>query len=152
MAVIQAESGGQTMLNGEPITSPAGAMGLMQVMPGTYAELQERYDLGADAHDQRDNILAGTAYLAEMYRRYGYPWCFAAYNAGPQRLDSYLELGHRLPRETLNYLAKIETNLGTAPLERLAGGPSFATSQSPFIDQRARRSSLFFVLGNAAQE
>jgi soluble lytic murein transglycosylase-like protein len=35
-AVMQAESGGQTMLNGHPITSNAGAMGLMQVMPGTY--------------------------------------------------------------------------------------------------------------------
>lgn len=152
MAVIEAESGGQTMLNGAPITSPAGAMGLMQVMPETYAELRERHDLGADPYDPRDNILAGTAYLAEMYQRYGYPWCFAAYNAGPQRLDSYLELGRRLPQETLIYLTKIETNLQTAPLERLAGGPNFAASQSLFIDQLARRSSLFFVLGNDAQE
>jgi soluble lytic murein transglycosylase-like protein len=62
-------------------------MGLMPVMPDTYQEMRLRHGLGPDAYDPRDNILAGTAYLAEMVARYGYPWCFAAYNAGPGRLD-----------------------------------------------------------------
>ena len=39
-SVIRAESGGRITLNGRPITSRAGAMGLMQLMPGTWAELR----------------------------------------------------------------------------------------------------------------
>src|SRR3546814_6466977 len=62
-------------------------MGLMQVMPGTYEDMRRAHDLGADPHDPRDNILAGTAYLRAMYDRYGYPNLFAAYNAGPGRYD-----------------------------------------------------------------
>ena len=57
-AVMQAESRGDAHA-----TSPAGAMGLMQIMPETYAELQVRYGLGANAYDPHDNIIAGTAYM-----------------------------------------------------------------------------------------
>ena len=60
-------------------------MGLMQVMPGTYSDLRNRYALGGDSYDPHDNIFAGTAYLRQMYERYGYPSLFAAYNAGPKR-------------------------------------------------------------------
>ncbi|TKD13434.1 MAG: lytic transglycosylase domain-containing protein, partial [Mesorhizobium sp.] len=66
-AVMDAESGGNTMRAGRPITSSAGAIGLMQVMPGTYAEMRVEHGLGRDPHDPRDNILAGTAYLRAMY-------------------------------------------------------------------------------------
>src|SRR5690606_37973063 len=65
-AVMRAESGGRTHLDGRPIVSRAGAMGLMQVMPGTYAAMRRRYGLGSDPHDPRDNIMAGTAYLKLM--------------------------------------------------------------------------------------
>ena len=50
--------------------SPKGAMGLMQIMPETWAEQRLRYDLGNDPYDPRDNILAGTAYLRELRDRY----------------------------------------------------------------------------------
>jgi soluble lytic murein transglycosylase-like protein len=83
--VIRAESGGRTRLAGRPITSRAGAMGLMQLMPGTWAEMRSRHRLGPDPYDPRDNILAGTAYLRMLYDRFGYPGLFAAYNAGPAR-------------------------------------------------------------------
>lgn len=106
-AVMQAESGGRTMLDGRPITSRAGAMGLMQVMPDTYEEMRRAHDLGSDPYDPRDNILAGTAYLRAMYDRYGYPGLFAAYNAGPKRYDEYLRDGRPLPFETRAYLATI---------------------------------------------
>src|SRR5271170_8024049 len=53
--VMQTESGGYATLDGQPITSPAGAMGLMQVMPSTYATLRDRYQLGADAYDPHNN-------------------------------------------------------------------------------------------------
>lgn len=106
-AVMAAEGGGQAMRHSQPITSRAGAMGLMQLMPATWAELRDRFGLGTDPYDPRDNILAGTAYLRELYARYGYPDLFAAYNAGPARLDDHLLHGRPLPDETLGYLATL---------------------------------------------
>lgn len=112
LSVIAAESGGRTELGGKPITSHAGAMGLMQVMPATWASLRTRYRLGPDPHDPRDNIVAGTAYLREMYDRFGYPGLFAAYNAGPGRYGEHLARGRPLPRETRDYVAKITGQAG----------------------------------------
>lgn len=103
-AVIRVESGGRTILFGRPITSGAGAMGLMQLMGDTYNEIRTRNDLGADPYDARDNIMAGTAYLRELYMKYGYPRLFAAYNAGPRRLEDHLRNGHALPAETRAYV------------------------------------------------
>jgi cell division septation protein DedD len=105
--VMRVESGGQMYQNGSLITSHAGAMGLMQVMPETYDELQARYDLSDDAYDPHNNILAGTAYLREMYDIYGSPGFLAAYNAGPKRLDDYLANVRPLPAETRRYVAMI---------------------------------------------
>jgi len=53
--------------------SSKGAMGLMQIMPKTWTELRARYGLGADPFDPRDNILAGAAYIRELYDWYGAP-------------------------------------------------------------------------------
>ncbi|WP_410468066.1 lytic transglycosylase domain-containing protein [Sphingomonas sp. JC676] len=61
------------MLDGRPITSRAGAMGLMQLMPGTWIEMRTVLGLGTDPFDPRDNILAGTCYLGRMYDRFNYP-------------------------------------------------------------------------------
>ena len=108
-AVMRQESGGR-----EQAVSPVGAMGLMQVMPATYAGLRARHNLGEDPYDPRNNILAGTAYIREMFDRYGAPGFLAAYNAGPDRLDQYLAGATALPDETVNYLAAITPNLGTA--------------------------------------
>lgn len=105
--VIDAESGGRARIDGRPTTSRSGAMGLMQLMPGTWREIRARHALGDDPHDPRDNILAGTAYLREMYDRFGYPGLFAAYNAGPARYRLHLETGAPLPGETRSYLAKL---------------------------------------------
>src|SRR5690606_24544193 len=76
-AVMRAESAGNVHA-----VSSAGAMGLMQVMPDTWAELRIRHRLGRDPYDPRDNILAGTAYLRQMWDRYGnVAAMLAAYNA-----------------------------------------------------------------------
>jgi soluble lytic murein transglycosylase-like protein len=107
-SVMRAESGGLAILGGRPIISSAGAMGLMQIIPGTWAGLRLRYGLGNDPYDPHDNVFAGAAYLRELYQRYGYPNLFAAYNAGPARLDSYLAGTARLPNETSDYLAKLD--------------------------------------------
>jgi soluble lytic murein transglycosylase-like protein len=105
--VMRAESGGRISLSGKPITSRAGAMGLMQLMPGTWAEMRSKHGLGHDPHDPRDNILAGTAYLRAMYDRFGYPGLFAAYNAGPSRYAGHLLAGTPLPSETIAYVAAV---------------------------------------------
>jgi hypothetical protein len=92
--------------------SPKGAMGLMQLMPETWAALRARYGLGRDAFDAHDNIVAGAAFLREMHDRYGSPGFLAAYNAGPgMGVSSWRppvrRLGHRPPsssrdRQALN--------------------------------------------------
>jgi len=101
-AVMEAESGGDPHA-----VSPKGAMGLMQIMPGTWAELRGQLGLGTDPFDPHDNILAGTAFLRAMRDRYGYPGLFAAYNAGPARYDRHLKTGTPLPPETQRYIAAL---------------------------------------------
>ena len=113
-AVMQAESRGRTTMNGRPIRSHAGAMGLMQLMPGTWADMRARLGLGSDPDDPRDNILAGTFYLRLMYDRFGYPGLFAAYNAGPGRYAAHLAGRRALPAETVRYLASTTPAAATA--------------------------------------
>jgi membrane-bound lytic murein transglycosylase B len=107
-AVMQAESGGRTMLEeGKPITSSQGAMGLMQLMPETYAEMRKAYGLGPDPYDPHDNILAAAAYLKILSAKYGYPAMFAAYNDGPGNLEDRLFGAGLLPQETRDYLRSV---------------------------------------------
>lgn len=116
-AVMRAESAGDVRA-----ISSAGAMGLMQVMPDTWAELRIRYGLGRDPFEPRDNILAGTAYLREMWDRYGnVAAMLAAYNAGPGRYDEYLSAARQLPAETRSYVAALTPILIG---ERPSGGGS----------------------------
>lgn len=102
-AVMRAESAGNPRA-----LSPAGAMGLMQIMPATWRELTARHGLGADPFDVRMNILAGAAYLRAMFDRYGdLPSTLAAYNAGPRRVDDWRAGARWLPAETVAYVARI---------------------------------------------
>ncbi|RUZ78241.1 lytic transglycosylase domain-containing protein [Mesorhizobium sp. M7A.F.Ca.US.006.01.1.1] len=98
--------------------SPAGAMGLMQIMPDTWADLRLRHRLGGDPYSPRDNILAGTAYLREMHDRYGSPGFLAAYNAGPGRYEEYLAGRRALPAETRAYVAALAPLVGGGKIDR----------------------------------
>jgi len=90
-------------------------MGLMQLMPATWAEMHTRLGLGSNPDDPRDNILAGTFYLRLMYDRFGYPGLFAAYNTGPARYAEHLAGRRALPAETVGYLATVAPSApGTA--------------------------------------
>lgn len=107
-AVIRIESAGRVRA-----VSSAGAMGLMQLMPGTWARQRARFALGTDPFDPRDNIMAGTSYLREMHDRYGAVGFLAAYNAGPGRYEQWRDKGRPLPPETRRYVAAIAPLLQT---------------------------------------
>jgi soluble lytic murein transglycosylase-like protein len=106
-AVVRAESAGCEFIDAHPITSIAGAMGLMQLMPGTWNHVRRRLGLGDDPYDPRDNILAGAGYLHELYDRYGSPGFLAAYHAGPELYEASRFGGRSLPQATLEYLQRI---------------------------------------------
>lgn len=137
-AVLRVESAGDVRA-----ISSAGAMGLMQVMPDTWAGLRSRHGLGRDPYDPRDNILAGTAYLREMWDRYGnVAAMLAAYNAGPGRYEASLS-GRPLPSETRAYLANVAPALdgnGAARPTVVAVVDPLAWTRAPlFIGQPDRR-------------
>lgn len=136
-AVMRAESAGDPRA-----VSRAGAIGLMQVMSATWAGLRIRHRLGADPYDARDNILAGTAYLRELYDRYGSVVAMlAAYNAGPGRYEASLE-GRPLPAETRAYVAAIVPTIdggaATAPV-MVAAVDALAWTQAPLFVARTGR-------------
>lgn len=117
--VMRVESGGHQYIDGQLTVSAAGAMGLMQLEPETYQEMAARYSLGTDAFNPYDNIMAGTAYIHEMYQIYGSPGFLAAYNAGPGRLDQFEHGAQPLPQETRTYVAMIAPNIqGAYPQNR----------------------------------
>jgi Transglycosylase SLT domain len=105
-AVMRAESDSEIAA-----VSRKGARGLMQIMPATWLDLRARHRLGPDPFDPRDNILAGAAYLRELYDRYGSPGFLAAYNAGPARYEAYLA-GRPLPAETRAYVGMLAPIIG----------------------------------------
>jgi soluble lytic murein transglycosylase-like protein len=136
--VMQAESGGHTSIDGRPVISRTGAMGLMQLMPGTWAEMRQAYGLGPDPYAPRDNILAGAAYLRLMYDRFGYPGLFAAYNAGPNRYARHLATGEALPAETVAYLRKVSG-------DRHVAAASMPSSASPRLAVGTSAAGMFVV-------
>lgn len=125
-AVIAAESGGDPTA-----VSPAGAMGLMQLMPRTWRELRGRLGLGPDPFEARDNVLAGAHYLREMYERFGPEGFLAAYNAGPARYAQHLA-GRPLPAETRRYVARIAGGPGSGAA---TPGPARSWAHSPLFPE-----------------
>ncbi|MGC9271337.1 transglycosylase SLT domain-containing protein [Acidiphilium sp.] len=122
--VMRVESGGHEYMNGHLTVSYTGAMGLMQLEPETYREMAARYGLGTDPYNPYNNIMAGAAYIHEMYQIYGSPGFLAAYNAGPGRLDDYLDYKQPLPNQTRQYVAMIAPNIAGV----------YPASQSPAVD------------------
>jgi hypothetical protein len=135
-AVMRIESGGD-----QRAVSSTSAMGLMQIMPETWAALRARYGFGRDPFDPHDNILAGAAFLREMHDRYGSPGFLAAYNAGPGRYVDYRDRRRPLPAETVAYVAALVPFVGgdaiDGPVLLAAADPSSWTQAPLFITRSA---------------
>lgn len=140
-AVMRVESAGDPHA-----LSPKGAMGLMQLMPRTWADLRLRYGLGADPYDPRDNIIAGAAYLRELHDRYAGFGFLAAYNAGPTRYEEHLATGRPLPAETRAFVADLAPLIGGHPSDgpKVVASTARSWTRAPLFavhdEPRARRS------------
>jgi len=99
--------------------SKAGAIGVMQLMPGTAK------DLGVNPNDPTANIYGGAHYMRQLLDRYNgdYRLALMAYNAGPGRVDAYLK-GGKLPAETQNYAPAILGPSAGVPLASIATQPA----------------------------
>ncbi len=127
MAIARRES----ELN-ESVISPAGARGLMQIMPGTARNVAE--DIGVEyskqklTTDWRYNAQLGTAYLGGLLELFegSYILAFPGYNAGPNRAEKWIEeygdprdsiidqvdwIEHIPYRETRNYVMRVMESL-----------------------------------------
>jgi membrane-bound lytic murein transglycosylase B len=142
-AVMRTESAGRISA-----VSSAGAMGLMQLMPGTWARQRARFGLDSDPFDPRDNIMAGTSYLREMYDSYGATGMLAAYNAGPGRYEDWRDRGRPLPAETRAYVARI------TPMLQPGSAAAVVASATPVQPVRPSwtQGQLFAVRGGAPDD
>lgn len=128
-AVMQAESQGKRYdKSGKLLTSKAGAMGEMQVMPETFTK--PGYGVRPARDNSPDEIArVGRDYAAVMLRRYNNDPTAAAvaYNWGPGNADKWVKRGadfNQLPRETQNYVTRITGQMGVPIAAKRAPAPS----------------------------
>jgi soluble lytic murein transglycosylase-like protein len=116
-SLIKAESGGNAHA-----VSPAGARGLMQLMPGTAAGLGVK-----DSFKPDENVRGGSTYLDALLTRYhdNLALALAAYNAGPAAVDKYR--GIPPYRETITYVARVIHEFNRRVLAREAEAKRAAT-------------------------
>ncbi|WFU25465.1 lytic transglycosylase domain-containing protein [Bradyrhizobium sp. CB1717] len=140
-AVMRIESNGDRRA-----VSPKGALGLMQLMPKTWADMRARHGLGRNPFDPHDNILAGAAFLRELHDRYGSPGFLAAYNAGPGRYEEFRDRHRPLPAETVAYVRAIvpfvDAEEAPGPLLFAASFRSSWTRAPLFLDRVDGSSSV----------
>ncbi|CAB4147612.1 LT_GEWL domain containing protein [uncultured Caudovirales phage] len=125
--LIKAVAGTESMFNPNAV-SPAGAGGVMQIMPGTAADLgvTNRFDVG-------QSINKGTAYLKQQMDRFGnLDHALVAYNWGPGNAEKWVAAGANpaaLPAETRNYITKVKSNLQAQTAQ--PGGPGVPQGGDP---------------------
>jgi soluble lytic murein transglycosylase-like protein len=123
-AVVQVESG----YNARAVSSK-GALGLMQLMPSTAAQLGVH-----SPFDPEENIRGGTTYLRQLFDRFNgsEELALAAYNAGPTAVDRY---GNHVPpyAETQDYVRKIRTQATTQTGQ--SGQPATPAPPPPPVPQ-----------------
>jgi soluble lytic murein transglycosylase-like protein len=127
LAVANQESGGK-----QSAVSPAGAIGIFQLMPATAA------GLGVNPNDATQNIQGGISYLAQMLNEFGgdVSKALAAYNWGPAAVSNAISnFGSNwlssAPAETQNYVASI---LGVLGLSSISSLPAALSSPLSFLE------------------
>lgn len=148
-AAVGQESGGRQFdASGNPLTSPAGAVGIAQVMPGTAPEAAQLAGLPWDEqryrNDAQYNHTLGKAYLDQQLKKYGGNpvLALAAYNAGPGKVDEWIKqigdprkgeisnegFANSIPYgETQNYVANVMSNAAKVSITKnVVESPEFA--------------------------
>lgn len=140
--MINMESRGQQFdRNGRPLTSPKGAIGIAQIMPGTAPEAAKLaglpYDPARLKNDKAYNLALGEAYFEKQLRDFGdNRLAAAAYNAGPGAVRAALKKGgpngwiNHVPRETQKYVASIPGG-GGAPTRTVAAATPTGGAGAP---------------------
>jgi soluble lytic murein transglycosylase-like protein len=127
-SVIKAESGFHPRA-----VSPKGAQGLMQLMPGTAAQLGV-----ADPFDPKANVDAGTLYLSRLLDQYHDDpiKALAAYNAGAHRVDKY----HGIPpyHETHAYIARIVRDFNAKKRAQMKAAAPVTTASTPAVKRNKK--------------
>jgi len=126
VSVAKQESG----LNPQAVNSSSGAIGMMQLMPGTAATL------GVNPHDVTQNIQGGIHYLRQQLTNFGdEAKALAAYNWGPQHVTNAVErwganwLSHA-PAETQHYVSSIMAHAGISTSSGLTAAPQGSSSSA----------------------
>ena len=124
------------------VQSPAGAIGVMQLMPATFEEIKQLNPHFVNVKEPRWNIAAGIYYDRALYRKWELPseqdrlyLAFASYNAGyvrmrraygrtPEPIESWEQVEPQAPEETRDYVQRIRTLMDAdrpKPRSRLRG-------------------------------
>jgi hypothetical protein len=147
--MIGMESGGnQFAKSGAPLTSPKGAIGIAQIMPGTAPEAAKLaglpYDKARLSNDRDYNLALGEAYFNKQLADFGDPrLAAAAYNAGPGAVRRALAKGgpdgwvNHVPRETQRYVASIPGGGGQANAATPSGLTPVLPGKAPAPDKNA---------------
>lgn len=135
------------------VTSPRGAVGLMQILPSTFAEIKQENPHFSRLEEPRWNIAAGIFYDRYLYRKWELPseqqrlyLAFASYNAGfgrirqafrrsPEPVENWEQVQHHAPQETQDYVVRIrELMAEKKPMTRRLRG----ISRHLFVAQEER--------------
>jgi hypothetical protein len=121
VAIAEAETGGKFLhKNGDKVlTSPAGAKGVMQIMPDTARLYNEKFKLDINPEDEDSNIKGSVFILKDLLGKYKNPrFATAMYNASPKAAGQFVSMYQQdpdkaitsLPEETQKYLYRISKN------------------------------------------
>ena len=121
IAIAEAETGGAfSHVRGDKVlTSPAGARGVMQIMPDTARLYNKKYGIEINPDDEDSNIMGGVTILKDLLTTYKSPRnAVALYNASPKAVATFMKTYETdpdkailsLPKETHNYSLRVSKN------------------------------------------
>jgi hypothetical protein len=157
IAIAEAETGGAfTHTRGDKVlTSPAGARGVMQIMPDTARLYNKKYGINIDPDDEDSNIMGGVTILKDLLTTYKSPRnAVALYNASPRAVATFMKSYETdpdkaimsLPQETHNYSLRVSRNFNLDDDKETglisARGNEPAKDESPFANYESESTKL----------